>query len=136
VFLRDTDAGLTSYLRRARRLAHPDPARVTIVQGDVLDHAALAQAMGGQDVVYANLAGEWKRQAGAIVAAMEAMGVRRRLFISSMGIHGEVPGQPARSGVAARQPATPGWRRGTTLPTNDCRAILPSRTRNVSVASS
>ena len=37
VFLRDTDAKLTLYLRRASRLSNPDPARVTIVEGDVLD---------------------------------------------------------------------------------------------------
>jgi hypothetical protein len=35
VFLRDTDAKLTRYLCRARRLGNPDPERVTIVEGDV-----------------------------------------------------------------------------------------------------
>jgi len=32
VFLRDTDAKLTLYLRRASRLSNPDPDRVTIVE--------------------------------------------------------------------------------------------------------
>lgn len=97
VFLRDTDAKLTLYLRRASRLRNPDPKRVTIVDGDVLDRARLDAAMNGQDVVYANLGGGMKRQAESIVAAMHTTGVRRLVFISSMGIYGEVPGERYRS---------------------------------------
>jgi hypothetical protein len=54
VFLRDTEAKLTIYLRRASRLSNPDPDRVTIVEGDVLDLPTLEAAMNGQDAVYAN----------------------------------------------------------------------------------
>jgi uncharacterized protein YbjT (DUF2867 family) len=97
VFLRDTDAKLTLYLRRASRLRNPDPKRVTIVDGDVLDRARLEPAMNGQDVVYASLAGDMKRQAESIVAAMHATAVKRLIFISSMGIYGEVPGERYRS---------------------------------------
>lgn len=97
VLLRETDATLTLYLRRAARLKNPDPARVRIVEGDVLDRPALEGAMAGQDVVYANLAGAMKEQAEAIVAAMHATGLRRLLFVSSMGIYGEVPGERYRS---------------------------------------
>ena len=79
VLLRDSDARLTLYLRRARRLPNPDPARVTIVEGDVPDRPTLAAAM--------------KEQAEQIVAAMHATGLRRLIFISSMGIYGEVPGE-------------------------------------------
>ena len=93
VFLRDTDAKLTLYLRRASRLSNPDPARVTIVEGDVLDQSTLAAAMKGQDVVYANLSGAMKEQAECIVLAMHAAGVKRLIFISSMGIYGEVLGE-------------------------------------------
>ena len=97
VFLRDTDARLTLYLRRSSRLQNPNPKRVTIVEGDVLDREALEAAMRGQHVVYANLVGDMKRQADHIVAAMHATGVRRLIFISSMGIYGEVPGEKYRS---------------------------------------
>src|SRR5271166_6144935 len=97
VFLRDTDARLTLYLRRASRLKNPDPSRVTIVDGDVLDRPTLLAAMRGQDVVYANLAGDMKTQAEHIVEAMHAARVKRLVFISSMGIYGEVPGQSYRS---------------------------------------
>jgi hypothetical protein len=45
VFLRTTDATLTLYLRRAARLKNPDPDRVRIVEGDVLDRPTLTAAM-------------------------------------------------------------------------------------------
>ncbi len=97
VLLRDTGAELTLYLRRASRLRNPDPGRVTIVEGDVLDPHTLTAAMKGHDVVYANLAGAMKQQAEQIVAAMHATGLTRLIFISSMGIYDEVPGERYRS---------------------------------------
>jgi uncharacterized protein YbjT (DUF2867 family) len=95
--LRNDDLRLTLYLRRAQRLKNPDPKRVTVIEGDVLDAETLRRAMRGQDVVYANLAGRMAEQATAIVDAMHAEGVRRLIFVSSMGIYGEVPGERYRS---------------------------------------
>jgi uncharacterized protein YbjT (DUF2867 family) len=97
VLLRDTEARLTLYLRRAVRLGNPDAARVKIVEGDVLDLETLSGAMKGQNVVYANLAGDMKKQAERIVEAMHASGLKRLIFVSSMGIYGEVPGEKYRS---------------------------------------
>lgn len=97
IFLNTSDADLTLYLRNARRLKNPDPQRATIIEGDVLDVVTLRAALRGQDVVYANLAGDMKRQADTIIAAMQAEGPRRLIFISSMGIYGEVPGEAYRS---------------------------------------
>jgi uncharacterized protein YbjT (DUF2867 family) len=97
VFLRQADVNLTLFLRRAHRLANPDPSRVVIVEGDVLDAAKLRAAMVGKDVVYANLAGDMAAQARAIVAAMRETGVHRLIFVSSMGIYGEVPGESYRN---------------------------------------
>ena len=97
VFLRTTDARLTLYLRQTHRLRTPAPSRATIVEGDVLDRRTLEAAMSGQDVIYANLAGAMKQQAEHIVAAMRATGRKRLIFISSMGIYGEVPGERYRS---------------------------------------
>ncbi|MFV0680996.1 NAD(P)H-binding protein [Ottowia sp.] len=96
--LRQPGVQLTLYLRRASRLTSPDPARVRITEGDVLDDAALHAAMQGQDVVYANLSGsDMAAQARAIARAMQTAGVKRLIFISSMGIYGEVPGEKYRS---------------------------------------
>jgi uncharacterized protein YbjT (DUF2867 family) len=97
VLLERTDVALTLFLRRAARLKNQAPNRATVVEGDVLDEAALRAAMKDQDVVYANLAGDMAGQARAIVAAMHATGLKRLIFVSSMGIYGEVPGETYRS---------------------------------------
>lgn len=93
VLLRETDATLTLFLRKSQRLRNPDPSRVKIVDGDVLNLDELTRAMTDHDVVYANLNGSLKQQAANIVAAMTNTGVKRLVFISSMGIYGEVPGE-------------------------------------------
>ena len=49
--------------------------------------------MAGQDVVYANLSGTMGAQARVIVRTMERLGLERLIFVSSMGIYDEVPGQ-------------------------------------------
>ena len=94
LFLERTNVRLTLYLRHARRLKSPGPAdRVRVIEGDVLDQHALESAMAGQDVVYANLAGDLEQQARCIVNAMEKTGLKRLIFISSMGIYDEIPGE-------------------------------------------
>jgi uncharacterized protein YbjT (DUF2867 family) len=116
VLLRTTDAALTLYLRRASRLKNANPGRIRIIEGDVTDARALAAAMKDQDVVYANLAGDMKRQAESIIEAMHASGVRRLIFISSMGIYEEVPGEryrrvldPYRDSAAAIEASDLDW---------------------------
>lgn len=87
------EVNLKLYLRRASRLVNPDPSRVIVEQGDVCDTKKLQAAMQGVDVVFASLSGDMATQARHIVAAMQSSGVRRLIFISSMGIYDEVPGQ-------------------------------------------
>lgn len=94
LFLRKTDAHLTLYLRNPKRLKSPGPQeRVRVVEGDVLDQRTLAAAMAGQDVIYANLAGALEQQAQTIVRTMKASGIKRLIFVSSMGIYDEIPGE-------------------------------------------
>lgn len=93
VLLQHPDVHLTLYPRRANRLQNPDPTHVAIVEGDVLDADKLKSAMQGQDVVYANLAGAMEQQAKSIVDTMHSAGLKRLIFISSMDIYDEVPGQ-------------------------------------------
>jgi uncharacterized protein YbjT (DUF2867 family) len=64
-----------------------------VVEGDVLNRETLDLAVKGQDVVYANLTGDdLEQQAESIVASMEEAGVKRLIFIASLGIYDEVPG--------------------------------------------
>ncbi|MDF1998782.1 NAD(P)H-binding protein [Peribacillus frigoritolerans] len=93
LFLKERDAQLTLYLRNSRRLKKIASNRVRVIEGDVLEIETLKEAMMGQDVVYANLAGNLEQMAKTIVEAMNATGVKRLIWISSMGIYDEVPGQ-------------------------------------------
>ena len=84
----------TLFLRDTRKLHDKAPANARVVEGDVLDKSALAKAMAGQDVVYANLTGDdIDDQAKAVVAAMRAGDVKRLVFIASLGIYDELPGK-------------------------------------------
>lgn len=84
----------TLFLRHARKLHGKAPANAQVVEGDVLDQAALAGAMAGQDLVYANLTGDdIDQQAEAVIAAMRAAGVKRLVFVTSLGIYDELPGK-------------------------------------------
>ena len=88
------DAALTLLLRDPKKISGAEPANAKVVIGSVLDRKLLRQVMPGQDLVYANLTGaDLDAQARNIIAAMQAAGVKRLVFVLSLGIHGEVPGK-------------------------------------------
>lgn len=93
LFLQHPDAQLTLFLRRAKRLKGLPTDRVTIIEGDAMNVKDLESAMAGQDVVYANLAGALKPMAQNIVKAMHVAEITRLIFISSMGVYDEIPGE-------------------------------------------
>ncbi len=87
------DLALTLLVRNPKTLGDT-PANARVVIGDVLDRDLLRQAVAGQDIVYANLTGEdLDTQAMRVIAAMEDAGVRRLVFVLSLGIYDEVPGR-------------------------------------------
>ncbi|MFC6290106.1 SDR family oxidoreductase [Levilactobacillus angrenensis] len=91
--LADPNNHLTLFLRNSQRLAAAAGDRVKVVDGDAAQEADLTAAMAGSDVVYANLAGSnIEDEAKAVVAAMHASGVKRLIWISTLGIYDEVPG--------------------------------------------
>jgi uncharacterized protein YbjT (DUF2867 family) len=92
-FLKETDAKLTLYLRNSSRLKNIASNKVRVIEGSVLDIETLKEAMIGQDVVYANLAGNLEQMAKNVVDAMNVARIKRLIWISSMGIYDEVPGQ-------------------------------------------
>jgi uncharacterized protein YbjT (DUF2867 family) len=85
------DIALTLMLRDASKLHRPAATNAHVIEGDVLDSKLLDDAMAGQDVVYANLAGDVDVQAGNIVRSMKTSGVERLIFITALGIYDEVP---------------------------------------------
>ena len=87
----------TLFARQPAKIHKPYPTNSKIIMGDVLNHAALKQAMQGQDVVYANLTGEdLDIQANSVIAAMKACDVKRLIFVLSLGIYDEVIGEPLK----------------------------------------
>ncbi|MEH7417021.1 SDR family oxidoreductase [Neobacillus drentensis] len=94
LFLKETDAQLTLYLRNSRRLKIVDLGRERVIEGDVNDVSKLKEAMAGQDVVYANIGGsDIVQKTQNIIDAMNATGVKRGIFINILGIYDEVPGK-------------------------------------------
>ena len=94
VVVGDKVGGLpTMFMRDASKLADIDTSGMQIVEGDVGDRKQLLAAINGQDVVYANLSGEVDVLAKNIVAVMKEAGVKRLIFIASLGIYDEVPGK-------------------------------------------
>ena len=90
----DKDVETTLFLRNASRLAK-DKDKATIIDGDATNEADLEKAIKGQDVVYANLAGTGTidKQAQAVVETMDKLGVKRLIWISTLGIYDEVAGK-------------------------------------------
>ncbi|MCI1276524.1 MAG: SDR family oxidoreductase [Pediococcus acidilactici] len=93
-FMEETDDELKLFLRNAKRLTPSNPDRETVIDGDAANVDQLKDAMQGVDAVYANLAGNnIADQAKAVVEAMDTTGVKRLVWISTLGIYDEVPGK-------------------------------------------
>ena len=89
---KEPEVHLTLFLRDRQRLKKTTSGNSKIIEGDVSDTSKLKGAMQGQDVVYANLDGELDKLAKNIVNAMGETGLKRLIFITSLGIYDEVPG--------------------------------------------
>ncbi len=94
ILVKHDGVNLTLFLRDKRRLRNTDVARSRIIEGDVLNVDDVREAMTGMDIVYANLAGDLGKMAQNIVKAMKEKGVKRLIFVSSIGIYDE-PVKPA-----------------------------------------
>lgn len=81
------------FLRSSARLTVANPQKERLIEGNALSLFDLQQAMEGVDIVYANLAGNVVESAKNVIAAMKAKGVKRLIWISTLGIYDEVPGE-------------------------------------------
>ena len=93
ILVKKDDINLTLFLRNKSRLRNKAVTRCRIIEGDVLDYDQLREAIAGQDIVYANLSGDLEVMAENIVRAMDETGVKKLIFISSIGIY-DVPLRP------------------------------------------
>ena len=83
----------TLLVRDAKKLGTNVPTNAKVIEADVLNLEQLKQAVQGQDIVYANLAGELEQQTQNIISAMHSAGVQRIILINSLGIYDEVKGK-------------------------------------------
>lgn len=94
MLLKKTDVDMVLYLRHPNKLHQVDESREEIIKGDASNFNELKAALAGVDLVYANLAGaNIEDQAKTVVKAMDANGIKRLIWVSSLGIYNEVPGK-------------------------------------------
>lgn len=93
--LETSDSHLNLFLRNKDKLSGLNlPAdRVSIFEGSATDAVALEPALAGADLVLVSLEGPMEQFAQATLAAMTKTGVKRLVFVASLGIFNEVPGQ-------------------------------------------
>lgn len=96
LFLKDKDNELVLFLRHPNKLDQNkiDKNREKVVVGDASKLDKLLPAIKDVDIVYANLAGgNIEDQAKTVIKAMDEAGVKRLIWISSLGVYDEVPGK-------------------------------------------
>lgn len=90
---KNADLELTLFARNTQTINKYKNAHTKIVESDVLKQKDLNEALEGQAIVYANLAGAVDKMAEAIVKAMEQSPAKRLIFVTSLGIYNEIPGK-------------------------------------------
>ncbi|MEE1296486.1 MAG: SDR family oxidoreductase [Bifidobacterium sp.] len=101
LLLEQADVKLTLFIHTANELPESvkNNDKVTLVIGDAKNPDDVAKAIAGADEVYANLAPTKGASetivpmAKAVVQEMDKAGIKRLVWISSLGIYNEVPGE-------------------------------------------
>lgn len=96
-FLDKTDDNIT-LMARYTGLLTIDEKRERVFQGDIIDEEILDSAMKGIDVVLVSLDSNEELLIQKIIDAMDKEGVRRFIFLTSMGLYNEVPTTNGASG--------------------------------------
>lgn len=109
-FLENTDDQLTLMSRYPQKLGQLNECRERVIAGSVMDTTILQAALQGQDVVFAALSGDLAKMARQLVRVVEQTGVRRLLFITSMGIYNEIPANVGTSGNLRSNPILKNYR--------------------------
>lgn len=91
-FLENTTYTLRLFLRDANRLPDYASDRIRVREGDATNFEAMDRAMEDVDIVFAALSGNLAESAQTIVDAMQKNNVQRLIFVTSLGIYNEVPG--------------------------------------------
>ncbi|RAX54521.1 NAD-dependent dehydratase [Helicobacter sp. 16-1353] len=87
--LNKNGVNLRLFSRNASKLERYKAQNIEIFEGDARNLADLKNALKGVDAVYAGLAGELEIMAKTLIQAMNEVGVKRLVWITSYGIYGE-----------------------------------------------
>jgi len=96
-FLNKTDDNIT-LMARYTGLLTIDEKRERVFQGDIIDEKILDDAMQGIDVVIVSLDSNEELLIQKVIDAMDKTGVKRFIFLTSMGLFNEVPTTNGASG--------------------------------------
>ena len=88
--IKTTNYSLTLFSSSAGSLPVTQNREIAI-SGNVMNKNDLMKVIPNQDAIFAALSGDLGGMARSIVDTMKACGVRRIIFISSMGIYNEIP---------------------------------------------
>lgn len=86
------DVKLTLFVRNADKLSAQEKENAVVVTGDALNPADVKRVMEGQDVLLCSLEGDVLTMSKNIIAALPDTSVKRIIWITGMGIHGEITG--------------------------------------------
>ncbi len=87
------DIQMRLVVRDAKKLEGNVPANAQVVTADVLNESQLDAALAGADIVYANLFGDMAAMAKSLVSVMQKRHISRLIFVNSLGIYNELPGE-------------------------------------------
>lgn len=87
LLLKQDDIKLTLFLRKASNLSENVLKKTKVIEGNVANKNDVLAAVKDQDIVYVNLAGDLETMNKNIVSAMKEEGVKKVIFISSIGIY-------------------------------------------------
>ncbi|KFI65574.1 NAD(P)H-binding protein [Bifidobacterium cuniculi] len=101
MLLEQSDVKLNLFMHTDNELPESilNNGRVTVFTGDAKNPDDVSEAIAGADEVYANLgpnkgsSEDIVPMAKAVVESMDKAGIKRLVWISSLGIYGEVPGE-------------------------------------------
>lgn len=89
--LKQTDANLTLASRHPLFLHASNKSREKTVKLNVTNDGQLKDALQDIDIVFASLSGSMDDYAKHLVKVMDEVGVKRLIFITTMGIYQEIP---------------------------------------------
>ena len=98
------DVEVTAFVRNPAKFSANEIEGVTVVQSDALNADDVKRAMEGQDILLCSLEGDVLTMAKNIIDALPPTSVRRIVWITGMGIHGEIKGpRGVMLGLLAKQ---------------------------------